>query len=162
MFFSLRRRTSTHTLRRWHSSWHPWPRSWADVWVALGLFPSSELWLSSLLLTPRMLQTAARGSDMKGNLRSKVSNSRLIERFEKEKKRHIVAYSCQCYVWMFCFFFFRNSQETESTLKRTWKKWKAKWNRYIFPQTFKKSSSKPQSFTGIKADLIMKQTLGII
>lgn len=45
-----------------------------------------SLWLSVLPLNLRMLQAVAKGSDMKGNLRSKIWKSELIERGEKEKK----------------------------------------------------------------------------
>lgn len=31
MSSSQRPRSGTHMLRMWHSFWHPWPRSWADV-----------------------------------------------------------------------------------------------------------------------------------
>lgn len=66
-----------------------------------------SLRLPLLPLNLRMLQAVAKGSDMKGNLRSKIWKSELIERCEKEKKNHtkyIIAYSCPSYVWMFSFF----------------------------------------------------------
>lgn len=44
-----------------------------------------SLRLLLLLLNLRMLQAAAKGSDMKGNLRSEIWKSESIERCEKEK-----------------------------------------------------------------------------
>lgn len=81
----------------------------------------------------KAVQTAAKDSDMKGNLRFKIPNWRLIGRCEKKKKVEKAAAYCHIQMTMLplnfnfnvillLLYFNRNSQETESTLKRTWKR----------------------------------------
>lgn len=106
-----------------------------------------SLWLSVLLLNLRKLQAVAKGSGTKGNLRSKIWKSGLIERCEKKKSSSLhIALS----LMSGCFLSFRNFQDRKSTLKRSWNKWRTKWNRYIFSKHLKRAVSNPRHLFGLR------------
>lgn len=107
-----------------------------------------SLWLSLLLLNLRMLQAVAKGSDMKGNLRSKIWKSELMQRCEEEKNSTSLHVSV--HLMSACFLSSSNSQERENTLKRTWNKWRTKWNRYISLKYLEKAVSNPSHLVGLR------------